>query len=104
MSETAMVQDLARLAAVAHALPPTDEPASAAGFSAGGAALPSPFPTGKAGKGKRRNKAQAGHDACRILQVVGNLMEPAGIYPERYLVRDFPSDYQLEMIGQLIEP
>ena len=69
MSETAMVQNLARLAEVVHALPPTDEPASAAAFSAGGAALPSPFPTDKArkavkaGKGKRRTKAQAGPDA-----------------------------------------
>lgn len=68
MSKTAMVQDLARLAAVVH-LPPTGELASAAGFSAGGAALPSPFPTDKAGKavkagkGKRRTKAQAGPDA-----------------------------------------
>ena len=69
MSETAMVQDLARLAAVVHALPPTDEPASAAAFTAGGVALPSPFPADKArkavkaGKGKRRTKAQAGPDA-----------------------------------------
>lgn len=55
-------------------------------------------------KGPKEGDIVAGGSWDHVQQVVGNLMEPAGIYPERYLVRDFPSDYQLEMIGKQIEP
>jgi putative DNA primase/helicase len=61
MSETAMVQDLARLASAASAALLTGEPATAPGSSADGAALPSPLPADKpieAGKGRRRKKAR----------------------------------------------
>jgi hypothetical protein len=55
-------------------------------------------------KGEKEGEIVAGGSWDHVQQVVGNLMEPAGIYPERYLVRDFPSEYQLEMIGKQIEP
>jgi hypothetical protein len=34
----------------------------------------------------------------RVREVVGDLMEPLGLYPERYLVRSFPTADQLEAI------
>lgn len=42
--------------------------------------------------------AKAGWD--RVLRVVGALMEPQGLYPERYRVRSFPSDEQLTDLGE----
>jgi Protein of unknown function (DUF1444) len=55
-------------------------------------------------KGEKEGEIVAGGSWDHVQQIVGNLMEPAGIYPERYLVRDFPSDYQLDAIGKQIEP
>jgi len=55
-------------------------------------------------KGEKDGEIVAGASWEEVQQIVGNLMEPAGMYPERYLVRDFPSDYQLEAIGKQIEP
>jgi len=36
----------------------------------------------------------------RVREVVGDLMQPLGIYPERYRVGAFPSERQLEAIGK----
>lgn len=36
----------------------------------------------------------------RVRDVVGDLMQPLGYYPERYRVREFPSDSQLAQIGK----
>jgi hypothetical protein len=36
----------------------------------------------------------------RVRAVVGHLMEPLGLYPERYRVREFPTAEQLEAIGE----
>ena len=66
MTDTAMLQDLARLAAVAHVSAPIDAHASATGFAAASAALPSPFAAdklGKTGKRKGRKKAPAAPEA-----------------------------------------
>lgn len=54
-------------------------------------------------KGEKEGEIVAGGPWDQVQQVVGNLLEPAGMYPERYRVRDFPSDYQLEAIGKQIE-
>lgn len=35
----------------------------------------------------------------RVQAVVGDLMKPVGLYPERYLVEDFPSEDQLAALG-----
>ncbi len=35
-----------------------------------------------------------------VQQAVGDLMQPMGLYPERYRVREFPSEAQLERIGK----
>ena len=55
-------------------------------------------------KGEKEGEIIAGGSWDHVQQIVGNLMEPTGMYPERYLVRDFPSDYQLEAIGKQIDP
>ena len=55
-------------------------------------------------KGENEGEIVAGGSWDHVQQVVGNMMEPAGTYPERFIVRDFPSDYQLEAIGRQIEP
>jgi hypothetical protein len=34
----------------------------------------------------------------RVREVVGDLMEPIGLYPERYRVRSFPNPDQIEAI------
>ena len=34
----------------------------------------------------------------RVQEVVGHLMEPVGLYPERYRVRSFPTPEQIEAI------
>jgi len=34
----------------------------------------------------------------RVREVVGDLMEPVGVYPERYRVRSFPTPDQIEAI------
>lgn len=36
----------------------------------------------------------------RVRQAVGDLMRPQGLYPERYLVQEFPSEQQLATIGK----
>jgi hypothetical protein len=36
----------------------------------------------------------------RVRQVAGELMEPLGMYPERYRVLEFPSSEQLDAIGK----
>ena len=38
-----------------------------------------------------------------VRQIVGDLMEPLGIYPERYRVREFPSHELIERIGKGLE-
>ena len=35
----------------------------------------------------------------RALEVTGNLMEPMGMYPERWRVTEFPSNEQLKAMG-----
>lgn len=45
-------------------------------------------------------KIVAGATWEHVRQVVGDLMEPLGLYPERYRVREFPSAAQLERIGK----
>jgi hypothetical protein len=35
----------------------------------------------------------------KVQQIVGDLLQPQGIYPERYLVAEFPSPQQLQQIG-----
>jgi hypothetical protein len=36
----------------------------------------------------------------RVRQAVSDLMRPQGLYPERYLVQEFPSEQQLTTIGK----
>ena len=38
-------------------------------------------------------------DWDRVVEVVGHLMEPLDIYPQRFRVSDFPTDEQLAAIG-----
>ena len=45
-------------------------------------------------------KIVAGATWEHVRQIVGDLMEPLGLYPERYRVREFPSAAQLERIGK----
>ena len=40
----------------------------------------------------------------RVRQTVGDLMRPQGLYPERYLVQEFPSEQQLATIGKRAWP
>ena len=35
----------------------------------------------------------------RVVEVVGNLMQPLDMYPPRYRVADFPTDEQLAAMG-----
>jgi hypothetical protein len=35
-----------------------------------------------------------------VREIAGDLMKPVGIYPERYLVDDFPSETQLAALAQ----
>jgi hypothetical protein len=42
----------------------------------------------------------AGGEWERVLQAAGHLMEPLGIYPERYRVKEFPTGEQLTQIGR----
>jgi hypothetical protein len=45
-------------------------------------------------------KIVAGGAWEHVWQIVGDLMEPQGLYPERYRVREFPSDAQIAKIGK----
>ncbi|HUE74936.1 MAG TPA: DUF1444 family protein [Pirellulaceae bacterium] len=45
-------------------------------------------------------KIVAGGAWEHVRQVVGDLMEPLGLYPERYRVREFPSEAQIAKIGK----
>jgi hypothetical protein len=36
--------------------------------------------------------------------VMGNMLEPQGLYPERYLVKGFPSDEQMAEMQPLLDP
>jgi hypothetical protein len=45
-------------------------------------------------------KIVAGGAWEHVRQIVGDLMEPLGTYPERYRVRGFPSPAQIERIGK----
>lgn len=45
-------------------------------------------------------KIVAGGAWEQVRQVVGDLMEPMGLYPERYRVKEFPSEGQLARIGK----
>ena len=51
-------------------------------------------------EGGEANKIVAGGDWQHVQQIVGDLMEPLGLYPERYRVRQFPSEGQLARIGR----
>ena len=42
-------------------------------------------------------------DWDRVVEVVGDLMKPQGIYPERYRVEDFPTVEQLAAMGNELE-
>lgn len=46
------------------------------------------------------SRMAAGGTWEQVQQVVGGMLEPLGIYPERYRVRDFPSEAQLAAIGK----
>jgi hypothetical protein len=37
----------------------------------------------------------------RVVEIVGDLMLEQGMYPERYLVQDFPTGEQLGWLGKL---
>ena len=45
----------------------------------------------------------AGGSWQKVQQVVGDFMQPQGMYPERYLVTQFPTESQLARIGKLAE-
>ena len=45
-------------------------------------------------------KIVAGGAWDQVQQIVGDLMEPQGLYPERYRVREFPTAEQIERIGK----
>jgi hypothetical protein len=49
-----------------------------------------------------QGKAEVVAAGCfeRVRQAVGDLMRPQGMYPERYLVQEFPSEQQLASIGK----
>ena len=38
----------------------------------------------------------------KVLDAVGDLMEPVDIYPPRYRVREFPADEQLAAMGNML--
>jgi hypothetical protein len=45
-------------------------------------------------------KIVAGGAWEHVQQIVGDLMEPLGVYPERYRVKEFPSPAELALIGK----
>lgn len=49
---------------------------------------------------EKEGELVAGGSWEHVQQVVGDLMEPAGFYPERYRVRSFPTSEQLAAIGK----
>jgi hypothetical protein len=51
-------------------------------------------------KGEKDAEIVAGATWERVRQVVGDLMTPQGLYPERYRVRAFPSADQLAALGR----
>ena len=53
--------------------------------------------------GEKEGTIVAGGPWEHVQQIVGNMLEPSGMYPERFRVQDFPSDYQLEAIGKQID-
>jgi len=50
------------------------------------------------GEGEIRVGFQAAAEWERVQEVVGDLMEPSGLYPERYRVRSFSNPDQIEAI------
>jgi len=52
-------------------------------------------------KGEKDGEIMASASWERVRDVVGPLMTPQGLYPERYRVTDFPSDAQLAALGKL---
>jgi hypothetical protein len=36
--------------------------------------------------------------------VMGDMLEPQGVYPERYLVKGFPSDEQMAAMAPVLDP
>jgi hypothetical protein len=50
-------------------------------------------------KAENEGGIAASADWASVTRVVGDLMEPQGLYPERYRVRDFPSEEQLRLLG-----
>ena len=40
------------------------------------------------------------YDWERVVQVLGDLMDPLDVYPERYLIQEFPSDAQFAALGE----
>jgi hypothetical protein len=49
-------------------------------------------------KGKE-GEIEATADWDTVMRIAGDLMKPQGIYPERYRVKEFPSDEQLRRLG-----
>ena len=47
---------------------------------------------------EKRDIVHAAAEWDRVREVVGDLMEPVGVYPERYRVRSFPNPDQIEAI------
>jgi hypothetical protein len=42
-------------------------------------------------------------DWDRVCEVLGDLMEPVGMYPERYRVEDYPYGHELEKLAETEE-
>jgi hypothetical protein len=38
------------------------------------------------------------------VSVMGDMLEPQGVYPERYLVKGFPSDEQIAEMSPVLDP
>jgi len=49
--------------------------------------------------GENAGNIAASADWGSVMRVVGDLLEPQGLYPERYRVKRFPSEEQLRLLG-----
>jgi hypothetical protein len=50
-------------------------------------------------KGENEGSIATSADWGCVMRVAGELLEPQGLYPERYRVRRFPSEEQLRLLG-----
>ena len=50
------------------------------------------------------HKQLAARGECdRVRSIVGDLMEPQDVYPERWRVREYPNEAMIEQIGMLLQ-